>query len=150
MDGAGTSDRDLRTLAWSAYDGHTVSSRHAKTGTSVALPVVPELRHLLDSILRRSTQIVTSENTGRPYQESDFQHTFAGIRQRAGLADDLRYRDLGRTLPTAPGATGCSDDQIRSITGRKTRSIVAVYVRSDDTFARGAMGKLQRSRRNSS
>ena len=32
----------------------------------------------------------------------------------------------------------------------KARSVLAVYVRSNDLFAKGLMGKLQRSRRNAS
>jgi integrase len=139
---------DLRTLAWSAYDGHAVQLRQAKTDQPVWVPALPELRSLLDQTPRRSTQIVVSERTGRPYQESDFQHTFAEIRAAAGLPNDLQYRDLRRTLATALGAAGCSDDQIRAITGHKTRSVVAVYVRPDTTFAEGAMERLERARTN--
>ena len=61
--------------------------------------------------------MVVSEVTGRPYQESDFQHTFAEIRDSAGLKKDLQFRDLRRTLATALGAAGCTDDQIRGVTG---------------------------------
>ena len=135
---------DLRTLPWSAYDGRAVRLSQAKTDQQVWVPVLPEPRTLLDRTPRTSTQIVVSENTGRPYQESDFQHTFADIREAAGLSDDLQYRDLRRTLATALGAAGCTDDQIRAVTGHRTREVVAVYVRPDDTFAKGAMRKLQR------
>jgi integrase len=134
---------DLRTLAWSAYDGAAVQLRQEKTGTSVWLPALPELRALLDRTTRQSTQIVVSENTGRPYKESDFQHTFAQIRDGAGLPKDLQFRDLRRTLATALGAAGCTDDQIRSITGHKTREVVSIYVRPDTSFAQGAMKKLR-------
>lgn len=134
---------DLRLLAWSAYDGRTVRLRQAKTGAEVAIPCLPELRRLLDTTARSSTQIVVSETTGAPYQESAFQHLFAEIRAAAGLPADLQFRDLRRTLATALGAAGCTDDQIRAITGHKTRAVVAVYVRPDDTFAQGAMKRLQ-------
>lgn len=137
---------DLRTMVWSAYDGQLIRIKQAKTKTPVGIPVLPELRALLETTARRSTQMVVSENTGRPYQESDFQHTFASIRDGAGLADDLQFRDLRRTLATALGAAGCSDDQIRSITGHRTREVLQIYVRPDDTFAKGAMGRLQRAR----
>jgi integrase len=138
---------DLRTMAWTAYDGKTIRIRQAKTDEAVGIPVLPELRTLLDATERRSTQMVVSENTGRPYRESDFQHTFAEIREAAGLPTDLQYRDLRRTLATALGAAGCSEDQIRSITGHRTREVLKVYVRPDDSFAKGAMGKLQRATR---
>lgn len=138
---------DLRKLAWSAYDGAAVALRQAKTGTAIWVPALPELRALLDRTPRQGPQIVVSEATGRPYQESDFQHRFAEIRDRAGLPRDLQFRDLRRTLATALGAAGCTDDQIRAITGHKTRSVVAVYVRPDRTFAEGAMERLERARK---
>ena len=141
---------DLRTLPWAAYDGNAVQLRQGKTDQPVWVPVLPELRALLDRTRRQSTQIVVSENTGRPYAESDFQHTFAEIRSRAGLGTDVQFRDLRRTLATALGAAGCTDDQIRAITGHKTRSVVAVYVRPDTTFAKGAMKRLKQAQRNRS
>lgn len=138
---------DLRTLPSAAYDGARVFIRQAKTDAHIAVPALPELRALLNTTPRRSTQMVVSEVTGRPYQESDFQHTFAEIRDSAGLKKDLQFRDLRRTLATALGAAGCTDDQIRGVTGHKTRSVVAVYVRPDSTFADGAMKRLQRASR---
>ena len=135
---------DLRTLPWSAYNGNAMALRQAKTGAAVWVPALPELRTLLDATPRRSTQIVVSENTTRPYHESDFQHTFADIRDKAGLPADLQYRDLRRTLATALGAAGCSEDQIKSITGHKTREVLSVYVVPDTSFAEGAMLNLER------
>lgn len=134
---------DLRTLAWSAYDGSAVSLRQNKTGSRVWVPALPDLRRLLDAAPRTAIQIVVSEQTGRPYQESAFQHEFARIRDKANLPADLQYRDLRRTLATALGAAGCSEDQIRSITGHKTREILTTYVVPDTGFARGAMKRLQ-------
>lgn len=138
---------DLRTLAWSAYDGAAVSLRQAKTGTAIRVPALPELRRLLDRADRSAVQIVLSEQTGRPYQESAFQHQFARIRAAAGLPTDLQFRDLRRTLATALGAAGCTDDQIRAVTGHQTREVVAIYVRPDHTFAEGAMKRLQGANR---
>lgn len=140
---------DLRTLAWTAYDGHAVALRQAKTGQLVYVPALPELRALLDALSRSSTQIVVSEATKAPYQESAFQHLFADIRALAELPADLQFRDLRRTLATALGAAGCTDDQIRAVTGHKTRSVVAVYVRPDHTYAEGAIRRLARNRRRS-
>lgn len=138
---------DLRTLAWSAYDGQAVAIRQAKTDARVWIPAAPELRRLLDATPRRGVQIVVSEKTSRPYAESDLQHRFAAIRDAAGLPADLQFRDLRRTLATALGAAGCTDDQIRAVTGHRTRSVVAVYVRPDRTFAEGAMKRLESAKR---
>ena len=138
---------DLRTLTWSAYDGKAVALRQAKTDTRIWVPALPELRTLLDRATRSSTQIVVSEATKKPYLASAFEHLFAELRAKAGLPGDLQFRDLRRTLATALGAAGCTDDQIRAITGHKTRAVVAVYVRPDRTFAEGAMKRLQSATR---
>ncbi len=138
---------DLRTLSWTAYDGKTIQLRQGKTDRLIAVPCLLELRRRLDNTARTSTQVVVSEATKRPYLESDFQHRFAEIRDAAGLPADLQFRDLRRTLATALGAAGCTDDQIRSVTGHTTRNVVAVYVRPDKTFAQGAMKRLESARR---
>jgi integrase len=65
-------------------------------------------------------------------------------------ASNLQFRDLRRTLATALGAAGCTDDQIRAITGHQTREVIAVYVRPNDAFAKAAMGRLQHARKNTS
>lgn len=135
---------DLRQLSWSAYDGSFIRLVQAKTKRVVAIRCLPTLKAVIDATPRLGELMVISESTHRPYAESDFQHTFADIRKAAGLRDDLQFRDLRRTLATLLGAAGCTDDQIRAITGHKTRSVVAVYVRPDTTFAEGAMDRLER------
>lgn len=134
---------DLRTLSWGAVDGSTVAIRQAKTGALVRVPMLPELRALLADLPRVSTQIVVSETTQRPYQESAFQHLFAEIRQRAGLPADLQFRDLRRTMATALGAAGCSEQQIRAITGHRSGQMLKIYVRPDDATAEAAMARLR-------
>jgi integrase len=138
---------DLRTLSWGAYDGRTITLRQRKTKRLVAIPALPALRALLDTTPRTAVQIIVSEGTGKPYVESDFQHRFAKLRAIAGLPADLQFRLLRHTVATALGAAGCTDDQIRAITGHLTRSVVARYVQPNQEFADGAMKRLQRARR---
>jgi integrase len=85
---------DLRVLAWSAYARNSFAIRQKKTGKLIAVPALPELRAALEAAPRISTQIVVSEATGRPYQESAFQHLFAEIRQAAKLPEELQVSRL--------------------------------------------------------
>lgn len=142
----GQRPEDIRTMPWAAFDGEGFAIRQGKTNAHIWVPALPELRRLLDATPRAGEIMVMSEATRRPYGESDFQHTFARIRDGAGLPTDLQFRDLRRTLATALGAAGCTDDQIRSVTGHKTREVVSVYVLPDRTFATGAMERLQSAR----
>jgi hypothetical protein len=111
----------------------------------VTAPVLPELRAALEAAPRISTQIVVNETTKRPWGESAFQHVFADIRDAAGLPKDLQFRDLRRTGATNLGRAGCTDDEIRAITGHLTRELVGIYVQPDETFAQNAMDKLRRA-----
>ncbi len=138
---------DLRTLAWSAYDGRTITLRQRKTKRPIAIPCLPELRDLLNATERRAVQVVVSEASGFPYGESDFQHRFAKLRAKAGLPSDLQFRLFRHTLATALGAAGCSEDQIMSITGHTTRGVLRHYIRPDQTFADGAMKRLKQAGR---
>jgi len=145
--GTGQRPADILNMTRAADKGGHIAIRQAKTGRDMRIPILPELRAALDGATGTGLQFVVSETTGRPYKQSDFQHWFAWIRERAGLPKHLRFADLRRTTATALGKAGCTDDEIRAITGHKTRSVVAVYVRPDDRFAKAAMGKLKRSRR---
>jgi integrase len=138
---------DLRTLAWSAYDGRSITLRQAKTKREIKVPCLPELRRVLDVAKRTSPVMVVSETTNRPYQESAFQHTFAILRGKAGLPGDRQFRDFRRTVASQLGAAGCTEDQIMAVTGHRSRSVLARYIVPNDTFAKGAMVKLERARR---
>jgi hypothetical protein len=70
---------------------------HAET-QPIWVPCLPQLRRPLDATPRTAVQMMISENTERPYREGDFQHTFAELRDAAGLTEDLQFRDLRRTL----------------------------------------------------
>jgi integrase len=138
---------DILTMPRSADRGRHIALTQAKTAKEMLIPILPDLRQAIDAAPKAAAvQIVVSEVTGRAYQESDFQHWFAWIREQAELPKDLHFADLRRTVATALGRAGCTDDEIRAITGHKTRGVVSVYVLPDDRFAKTAMGKLKRSR----
>lgn len=139
---------DVLALAWTAYDGSHVTLRQAKTGTLVRIPALPELAAALDSAPRTAVQIVISETTGRPYKSSHFEHTFSQVRAAAGLPADLKFFGLRHTAATNLGRAGCTDDEIRAVTGHRTRAVVARYVQPDSTMSGSAMAKLRRAREN--
>ncbi len=141
---------DVLRLTWAAWDGQRITLRQSKTGQPVSIRPLPELRAALDAARqdgqRTAPQMVVSEITGRPYQPSAFQHTAAKIRTEAGLPKELQMADLRRTAATNLGRAGCTDDEIRAVTGHKTRAVVAVYVRPDNRYADNALAKLARAR----
>jgi len=138
---------DVLRLTWSAWDGAAFTLTQAKTGTVVRVPVSSELRQMLNASNRGDrVQIVISEATGRAYKQFHFAHVFADVRRAARLPDDLQFRDFRRTAATDLGGAGATDDEIRAVTGHKSRSVVAIYVRPDDRMAAAGQAKRFRNK----
>lgn len=140
---------DILRLAWGQYErgGFTITQR--KTKTKIAVPIGSQaLRIHLDATTDKqdSLVIVVSEVTKRPYKPDYFRHEFQRIRGLAELPGDLQFRDLRRTAATEMGRTGATDDEIRAVTGHKTRNVVARYVRPDATMAASAQAKRNKPR----
>lgn len=137
----GQRQSDILRLTWSDWNGTTFSVRQGKTGARVQVPISDEVRHIVESTVRTSTQVVVSEATGKPFKPDHFRHEFAAIRDAAGLPTGLQFRDLRRTAATELGDAGATDDEIRSVTGHLSRNIVAVYVRPTSVQAEAAQNK---------
>lgn len=135
------------TLRWSDYEDGTFYITQRKTGTKVAAPVSHEMHAVLNSMSRSAIQAVVAEGTGHPYKSSYFSHEFARIRSLAGLPDYLQAPDFRRTAATELGQAGATDDEIRAVTGHKSRGIVAVYVRPDAGMGKAGQAKRSARRR---
>jgi hypothetical protein len=124
--------------------GQRITLRQAKTGKALpSIPVLPELKRMLDAAPRTAVQVVVSEETDRPYTTDNFQHLFASLRAKAELPNDLWFADLRRTVATTLGRAGCTEDEIRAITGHHTREVLQINVRPDPRFAEAAINKLK-------
>lgn len=145
----GQREGDILKLAWSQYDGDSITLRQGKTGRLIRVPVIEELRDALTKTVRRSPNIVVSEATGRPYKEDNFRHVFAEIRKTAGLSD-LWFMDLRRTAVVWLAEAGCQVPEIAAITGHslnRTSAILEVYLPRNSRMAENAIAKLSEYRR---
>jgi integrase len=137
----GQRQADILALTWEQWDGAAFTLTQRKTGTRVRLPVSDAMAVELNALGHRRGTIIVSETTGRPYRQHHFVHAFARAREAAGIRSELQFRDLRRTTATELGRAGATDDEIRSITGHKSRGVVGVYVRPDDRMAAAAQRK---------
>ncbi len=138
---------DVLRLTASAWNGTSIRVRQGKTGSTVIVPVAPETRALIDGRKKTdSTQLIVTEHGGKPYASHHFRHEFAAIREAAGLPDNLQFRDLRRSAATELGAAGATDDEIRAVTGHRSREVVKVYVVPDDRMAKAAQAKRHRNK----
>lgn len=139
---------DVLTLPLAAWDGQRIGLRQSKTGAVVTIKPLPELRAELERRPRGdSLALIVCERTGRPWRLNHFQKAFAKLRDKAGLPSTLQARDLRRTGATNLGRAGCTDDELRAITGHRTRGVVGVYVLPDSRYADAAIAKLGRHRK---
>jgi integrase len=135
---------DARTLPWSRYDGYAVEVRQSKTGALVwapLLPDLPELKIMLDETPRVSTVIVIDERTKRPYTKFNLSKAFNEVCAVAGLPPEYQARDMRRAGLDEAGDAGATDDELRSLSGHKSRNVVSVYVKQNRRKAANALAK---------
>lgn len=99
--------------------------RQQKTGTSLAIPVSPELKQALQTAPNGLTFLVTK--AGKPFEPESFTNWFVKAAQAAGLPKGLSPHGLRKAAATRLAEAGCSAHEIMSITGHKSLSEVATY-----------------------
>lgn len=142
----GQRQRDVLRLSWHQYRAGSFYLTQSKTGEQVGVPVSPETRVMLDDMDRKGVHVIISEMSGQPYRGQAFRDAFATIRRKAGLPDDLQFRDLRRTALSEIGDAGGTDDEIRAVSGHKSRNVVSVYVVPSTTMAGNAQAKREQAR----
>ena len=137
---------DCRNFCWSRYVNGTFFITQAKTGAEVQIPATPALAERINAIAAQSNcnpddVIAPYEKTGKPYSERLYRKKAGLIRSLAGLPDELKLADLRRSGATLLGNSGCTEDEIRSITGHKSRQVVSRYVLPTTVMASSAQRK---------
>lgn len=147
---------DIRRLNWSQYDGKSLFIKQRKTGASVKIKCMPELKRMIDKTTRNSILIVVSEETSRPYKDSNFTHWIEKVRD-AEIKDNngkithprinrkKQFRDLRRTAVVNLVRAGATTQEIVSITGHSTdgcQSIIDTYFPKDSISASHGIDKL--------
>jgi integrase len=137
---------DIRMLPWSSWTGSHVVLRQKKTRAVVNVRAPAELRSLLETAPKYGVQIVISEETRRPYRENSFLCAFTAIREQAGLAADLQFRDLRRSCVVRLARAFVPVPMIAAVTGHTIASayqIAATYCPPDSLMADGAIDRLE-------
>jgi len=136
---------DMRNLTWSSFNGGSIEFRQEKTNTLVEIPASPRLSRRLDA-LRPSgsspdSHIVICEATGKPFDRRLYSKWAAKVRLAAGLPSDLQIRDFRRTGATEMAEAGCTEDELRSVTGHQSRDVLSIYVRPTIKLAAAGVNK---------
>jgi integrase len=134
---------DMRKVTWSQYSDGIFTFTQEKTKAKIEIEASQRLKQRLLGLNRTSEDdpIVLCENTGKQYDNRLYSKYAAKIRAAAGLPDNLQLRDLRRTGATELAEAGCTEDELRSITGHMSRNVLNVYVRPTKKLAASAMSK---------
>jgi integrase len=119
-----------------------ITVKQQKTGVTLAIPVHPELRAVLDATpASHLTFLVTA--TGKPYGGNAFSEQFRNWCDAAGLPKRCKPHGLRKAACRRLAEHGCSANEIMSISGHKTmKEIVRYTVAADQArLARNAMAR---------
>jgi len=143
---------DMRQLRWSDYQNGQFSFTQEKTQTVVDIPASPRLLERLANPPRIAVKgtmpfkryndptIIIYEPTGQPLTRF-YNRVTARIRNAAGLPFELQMRDLRRTGATEMAEAGCTEDELRSVTGHQSRDVLSIYVRPTKRLAQAGINK---------
>jgi hypothetical protein len=134
---------DIRQLTWDSLNGDIFGFEQEKTKAWVDIPASPRLieRIKIVSPSNWHDYLVYYEKTGKPYDRFQYNKVFSRIRSAAGLPADLQLRDLRRTGATEMAESGCTEDELRSVTGHQSRDILSIYVRPTRKLAAAGINK---------
>jgi integrase len=119
-----------------------VMVKQQKTGATLAIPVHPELRAILDATpSEHLTFLVTA--TGKPYSGNAFSEQFRNWCDAAGLLPRCKPHGLRKAACRRLAEAGCSANEIMAISGHATMKELVRYTKAADQarLARNALAK---------
>jgi integrase len=121
---------DVVTLGWQHVSGRTIAVCQKKTGVRLSIEMHPELRAILAKASRDQLTFLVTKH-GKPFTAAGFGNWFRARCDEAGLrgcsAHGLR-KAAARRLAEA----GCSNQEIKAVTGHRTDKEVARYTAAAD------------------
>jgi integrase len=118
--------------------------RQEKTGTSLVLPVLPELKAVLDALPPSDNLTFLTTKSGKPYTTRFFTKRFTKWCREAGLPKGLVAHGLRKAGCRRLIEHGCSRKEVAAWSGHKTLKEVERYTiaASQERLARAAAVKL--------
>src|SRR5262249_48381600 len=118
-----------------------------KTGEELWIPEHRELSAELGRGVAGHMSLLTTSQ-GKAFDSVYFGAWFADAIEAAGLPEDCGLHGLRKTAARRLAEAGCSEEQIRAITGHATRRMVVYYTKGANqrTLASAAILKLENSK----
>ena len=140
---------DLLKLTWNDVCADGITFRTSKTGLTLFVPMYDELRVALNLAPRVSVQVVTGPGE-RPWRSDTFRHEFSKAYRVSGIQPGLHFHDLRGSALKAFADAGCSDLELRAISGHSMKSLpgaLGSYIVGFRSLAESAVRKRENANR---
>lgn len=126
----GSRRSDVVKFGWQHIDGERIRVRQQKTGTLLSIPIHPALRAELNLVPRdRMTFLITK--FGKPRSVKAFGNWMKERCTEAGIPECSSH-GLRKAAARRLAEAGCTNQQIKAITGHKTDKEVSLYTAAAD------------------
>jgi integrase len=138
---------DLVSMARAHRKAGTIRVVQGKTGEEVWIPEHRELTAELSRGVAGHMSLLTTTQ-GKAFDPVYFGAWFADAIEAAGLPEDCVLHGLRKTAARLLAEAGCSEEEIKAITGHTTSRMVAHYTKAADKKKRAsaAILKLENSK----
>lgn len=137
---------DVAVLGRQHIRDGAIRIRTGKTDTELFLPILPELKRVIDATPTKGLALISSERTGRPMTKEGLGNWFSKACDAAGVPGSAHgLRKSGARRAAENGATQA---QLKAIYGWSEDKTAAIYIRDADRarMAKSGMNKLQIAR----
>lgn len=121
---------DVRQMGQQHVKGDAILVRQEKTKAFLELPIHPRLKVSLDTV-PAGQMLFLITRWGAGYEAGSFGNWFRGACRRAGLLDRSAH-GLRKSAATRLADAGCTEAQIKAVTGHKTSKEVERYTKARD------------------
>lgn len=142
--GTGQRIGDVLRMRWDHITAAGISVRQSKTAARLTIPLTERLRAHLASLPRTSLTIV-SGRSGQPLSYDAAAKRVRRIRRQVG-ALEFTIHGWRYTAADQLAAAGCSDEEVQSITGHKTRAMVLKYTGTARQLAHAESAQAKRAK----
>jgi integrase len=118
---------DVVRMGWQHVQGDCIAVRQEKTDEPLLIPIDAELAPVLAVTTRTNLTFLLTE-FGKPFTAAGFGNWFRDRCNEAGLPQCSAH-GLRKLAATRLADAGCSSEQIKAITGHRSDSALAPYIR---------------------
>jgi integrase len=138
---------DVVRMGWQHVQDDCIAVRQEKTNTPLLIPIDEPLAAVL-SVLPRTNMTFLVTGFGKPFTAPGFGNWFRDRCDEAGLPQCSAH-GLRKLAATRLAHAGCSNQEIKAITGHRSDSALAPYIRAADQarLARAAIERRARTKR---